>query len=68
MECVECCGEWLEWFLDGDGVYGFSVGGVVSLGGLGWVCVVDDGGLEGLGVDGEEECLLLDEVLVFVVS
>lgn len=68
VECVEGLGEWLEWFLDGDGVYGFSVCGVFALGGLGWVGVVDDGGVEGLGVYGEEECFLGGEVLVFVES
>ena len=66
MEFVECCGEWLEWLCECDGVDGFSVGVVLVLCCFWWVGVVDDGGVECLGVYGEEECLLLDHVVVFL--
>ena len=65
-ELLEGFVDGLEWFGDGDGVDGFSVGGVFSLGYLWWVGVVDDGGGEVLGIYGEEEGVLVDEVLVFL--
>ena len=62
--------EGLEGLGEGDGVDGFvAVCGVVwGVCGGGWVCVVDDGGGEVLCVDGEEDCFLLGEVLVFVLA
>ena len=56
----------MEWLCECDGVDGFSVGVVLVLCCFWWVGVVDDGGVECLGVYGEEECLLLDHVVVFL--